>query len=104
MLEFWDVVFWLGVCQISLWTYRVLRLVYFLFFGAHLTTQRYGEDSWAVVTGATDGIGLAAAKNLAKRGFNIVLISRSLEKLNSEALKIQQIKTENGKAPKTRVI
>ena len=88
MMEFWDVVFWLGALQISLWTYRVLKLVYYSFFGAHLTAERYGVESWAVVTGATDGIGLAAARNLAKRGFNIVLISRSIDKLNAEALKI----------------
>uniref|UniRef100_A0A8D3A8M0 Hydroxysteroid (17-beta) dehydrogenase 12b n=1 Tax=Scophthalmus maximus TaxID=52904 RepID=A0A8D3A8M0_SCOMX len=37
---------------------------------------------WAVVTGATDGIGKAYAEELARRGFSIVLISRSQEKLD----------------------
>lgn len=41
---------------------------------------RYGD--WAVVTGATDGIGLGYAKRLASRGVNVVLVSRSQEKLN----------------------
>jgi len=36
---------------------------------------------WAVVTGATDGIGKAYAMVLAKKGMNVVLISRSSEKL-----------------------
>ena len=44
--------------------------------------ERYnGEDSWAVVTGATDGIGLGFVKDLAKMGFNIVLIWRTKSKL-----------------------
>jgi 17beta-estradiol 17-dehydrogenase / very-long-chain 3-oxoacyl-CoA reductase len=37
----------------------------------------------AVVTGATDGIGKAMAFELAKKGLNILLISRSQEKLQS---------------------
>ncbi|XP_020904235.1 inactive hydroxysteroid dehydrogenase-like protein 1 isoform X1 [Exaiptasia diaphana] len=37
--------------------------------------------SWAVVTGCTDGIGKSYAKQLAKQGLNIVLMSRNLEKL-----------------------
>ncbi len=36
----------------------------------------------AVVTGATDGIGRAYASQLATRKFNLLIISRSLEKLN----------------------
>ncbi|XP_067640388.1 very-long-chain 3-oxoacyl-CoA reductase [Eurosta solidaginis] len=40
---------------------------------------------WAVITGATDGIGKAYAKALAKKGFNLVLISRSLSKLEAVA-------------------
>jgi 17beta-estradiol 17-dehydrogenase / very-long-chain 3-oxoacyl-CoA reductase len=43
--------------------------------------QNRGDSLWAVVTGATDGIGLEFCKQLAKRGFNIVMISRTQEKL-----------------------
>ncbi|XP_038642720.1 hydroxysteroid (20-beta) dehydrogenase 2 isoform X1 [Scyliorhinus canicula] len=55
----------------------------------------YGE--WAVVTGATAGIGKAYANELARRGFNVVLISRSLEKLRATAEEIEQ---QHGKQTK----
>ena len=42
--------------------------------------QRYGR--WAVVTGCTQGIGKAYAVELAKRGMNLVLISRNKTKLD----------------------
>lgn len=44
---------------------------------------RPGADSWAVITGATDGIGLEYASELAKKGYSLYLISRSEEKLNN---------------------
>ncbi len=50
-----------------------------------------GKDSWAVVTGATDGIGLGFCKILAKLGFNIVLISRNAEKLKQTVEKLSTI-------------
>lgn len=43
----------------------------------------YGKDGWACITGATDGIGKSLAFELAKRGLNIVLISRTQSKLES---------------------
>lgn len=43
---------------------------------------------FAVVTGSTDGIGKAYAKELAKRGMNVVLVSRTLEKLEKVAHEI----------------
>ncbi|KAM5137810.1 inactive hydroxysteroid dehydrogenase-like protein 1 [Mantella aurantiaca] len=48
--------------------------------------RQYGE--WAIVTGATSGIGKAYAEELASHGINIILISRSPEKLKkvSEAI------------------
>ncbi|MEE6499004.1 hypothetical protein FKM82_003278 [Ascaphus truei] len=45
---------------------------------------------WAVVTGATDGIGKAYAEELARRGMGIVLISRSPEKLDAVAREIRE--------------
>ncbi|XP_004470999.1 17-beta-hydroxysteroid dehydrogenase type 3 [Dasypus novemcinctus] len=45
---------------------------------------------WAVVTGAGDGIGKAYSFELAKHGLNLVLISRTLEKLQAIAMEIEQ--------------
>ena len=38
---------------------------------------RYGENAWALVTGSTSGIGKAFAMELAREGFNIILVGRS---------------------------
>lgn len=56
------------------------------FLGPRVNFKKLGE--WAVITGATDGIGKAYAKALAKKGLNIVLISRSLSKLEAVAKEI----------------
>jgi len=40
---------------------------------------------WAVVTGSSDGIGRAYAEQLAAKGLNVVLISRTLSKLEEVA-------------------
>ena len=47
----------------------------------------YGK--WAVVTGATDGIGKAYAKALARKGLSIVLISRTPERLAAAAAEVK---------------
>ena len=41
------------------------------------------KNYWALVTGASGGIGLEIAKQLASRGYNIICASRNLEKLKS---------------------
>ncbi|XP_053127005.1 very-long-chain 3-oxoacyl-CoA reductase [Hemicordylus capensis] len=53
------------------------------FVGPHL-------GAWAVITGATDGIGKAYAEELAKRGMKVVLISRSQDKLDKVAGEINE--------------
>jgi hypothetical protein len=55
----------------------------FVFNGGSVDFKKYG--SWAVVTGCTDGIGKAYTEHLAKLGLNIVLISRTLEKLEKHS-------------------
>jgi len=58
-----------------------------LFRGGKNIKKTYG--SWAVVTGATDGIGKAMAFELARKDINIVLISRSKDKLDATAKELK---------------
>ncbi|GIX72175.1 inactive hydroxysteroid dehydrogenase-like protein 1 [Caerostris extrusa] len=54
----------------------------------HLDLKKYG--SWAVVTGGTDGIGKAYVQELARRGLNVIIISRNKEKLEKTAQEIEK--------------
>ncbi|OMJ82397.1 hypothetical protein SteCoe_16942 [Stentor coeruleus] len=49
------------------------------------------ENTWAIITGATDGIGLGFACELAKHKINLILISRSNEKLDKVASDLKSI-------------
>ncbi|NXV78000.1 HSDL1 protein, partial [Atlantisia rogersi] len=70
-------------------TYRMVRLHLIPKLGGEIDlVKRYGK--WAVVTGSTDGIGKAYAEELAKRGINIILISRSKEKLEAVSRSISE--------------
>ncbi|XP_061191226.1 very-long-chain 3-oxoacyl-CoA reductase-like [Saccostrea echinata] len=68
--------------------FNVIKILKFLVFAGSTNFKKLG--SWAVVTGSTDGIGKAYAKELAKRGVNIVLISRSEAKLQEVANEIEK--------------
>ncbi|XP_029303729.1 hydroxysteroid (20-beta) dehydrogenase 2 isoform X4 [Cottoperca gobio] len=59
--------------------------------------RTYGQ--WAVVTGATSGIGKAYASELARRGLDVVLVSRSDDKLQMIA---EEIEDQYGR--KTQII
>ncbi|XP_053617542.1 very-long-chain 3-oxoacyl-CoA reductase-like [Plodia interpunctella] len=50
--------------------------------------RSYGQ--WALVTGCTDGIGKEYARQLADRGCDIILVSRSLDKLKKVASEIEK--------------
>ena len=60
----------------------VVSFVYRHKFRAGLSLpDRYGKGTWALVTGATAGIGNEFCLQLARLGFNIVLLSRSPKSL-----------------------
>ena len=64
-------------------------LAYFLApWGIYKTNlKKYGQ--WAVITGASEGIGKGYALELARQGLNVVIISRSLEKLKAVETEIK---------------
>lgn len=53
-----------------------------------MTADLKKMGQWAVVTGATDGLGKAFAEALAQKGMDIILISRSKPKLDAVAAEI----------------
>ena len=72
---------------LAFWAYRVLCFIFTHFLKpTQNLKKKYG--SWAVVTGATDGIGLALANEFAKNGLNVALLSRTKEKLDKCAADI----------------
>jgi len=86
---------WFGVLSVIVVAVQIVRRVIPWFYenlvgpfilGPKINLKSYGE--WAVVTGATDGIGKAYAKQLAKQGLNVALISRTQSKLETVAAEI----------------
>ena len=84
----------------GLWlTYQLYKVASFTYahFLHRSSLDRYKDTSgskstasWAVVTGASDGIGKGFAEELCHRGFNVVLHGRNEKKLN--ALRDQLLK------------
>ncbi|EKV18892.1 Short chain dehydrogenase/reductase, putative [Penicillium digitatum PHI26] len=57
------------------------------------TLQRYNrtKTNWALVTGATDGIGFGFGQELCARGFNVILHGRNAEKLERRRRELQTL-------------
>lgn len=75
-------------CRVSVGIFRFI-ITYFLAKFLGLSANLKNAGSWAVVTGATDGIGKAYAEQLAAKGLNVVLISRTLSKLEDMAKEVE---------------
>ena len=109
---------WMPFLEAKGWKiFTIICLVYFglrilswlmgwmKFFGKHCCRQKMQQKdrmaklynksggSWALVSGGSDGIGLAMCHNLAKQGFNICIAARNEKKINE---KLEEIK---GKCP-----
>ncbi len=59
--------------------------------GSFMSKNHKFKDQVVIITGASSGIGRAAALEFAKQGAKIVLVSRSVEKLNAVADEIREI-------------
>ncbi|KAJ5126563.1 hypothetical protein N7448_007342 [Penicillium atrosanguineum] len=54
------------------------------------TDKGHTGGNWALVTGATDGIGFGFSQELCARGFNVILMGRNEGKLQKRAAELRQ--------------
>ena len=87
---------------------EVLNFLYKIFLRPGLNLKkRYG--GWAIVTGCTDGIGKAFCQELAKKGFPLLLVSRTESKLKDlaaelekEDVEVKYLAVDFGSAPESK--
>ena len=58
--------------------------------GYDLKTRYANSDSWAVVTGGSDGIGLEICNQLGQMGFNICIVGRTKSKIDEKLKELSQ--------------
>jgi 17beta-estradiol 17-dehydrogenase / very-long-chain 3-oxoacyl-CoA reductase len=67
-------------------TYKIVVFVWIYFLKpstiAKYSTPANDKESWALVTGASDGIGLETVRSLLRRNFNVILHGRNPTKLS----------------------
>ncbi|KAI9023522.1 hypothetical protein CLU79DRAFT_748925 [Phycomyces nitens] len=71
-------------------TFVKMLLEVYVFSGIPLKKFGSGSGAWAVITGASDGIGKEFADQLAKKKFNVLLVSRTASKLDVIAEELSQ--------------
>jgi 17beta-estradiol 17-dehydrogenase / very-long-chain 3-oxoacyl-CoA reductase len=72
--------------------FLVIRFVlnYVVLNKPNLSVYGAKTGAWALVTGSSDGIGKGFAEELARAGFNLVLVSRTESKLNELAQQLRE--------------
>ena len=74
----------------------IIDFVWFYFLRPTNRWEKYlqGPSPYAIVTGASDGIGKATAQELYNKGFNLILHGRNQKKLEGVIEEIQSVKSK----------
>ncbi|RNF17552.1 short-chain dehydrogenase [Trypanosoma conorhini] len=82
---------YVGALAVAVALYRLVKFLYVNLLAATDLRRRYARaGDWAVVTGATEGIGYAMAMDLARRGFNVCVIARTRSRLEEVVAAAEQ--------------
>jgi len=81
----------LGFISAAQHVFKTFSVLLQTFIIPGISLERYGarKGAWAVVTGATDGIGKEFSYQLAKNGFNVLLVARNSQLLSETAVDIE---------------
>lgn len=79
-----------GIATIVFLFLRFSRFIYLYLRPSSLSQYHYGEEPWALVTGASNGIGKCLAAELARNSFNVILHGRNPSKLENVVSTLRQ--------------
>jgi 17beta-estradiol 17-dehydrogenase / very-long-chain 3-oxoacyl-CoA reductase len=83
----------------AIFFYHLLKLADFVWFYFLRPSDGYkkyqrGPQPYAVITGATDGIGKSLAKDLYRKGFNVIVHGRNEKKLKATVEEIKALRED----------
>ena len=83
----------------TVFLYYLLKFADFIWFyflrpSGGCKKYRRGPQSYAVITGPTDGIGKSLAKNLYRKGFNVIIHGRNEKKPKATAEEIKALRED----------
>ncbi|KAF2748682.1 NAD(P)-binding protein [Sporormia fimetaria CBS 119925] len=91
-----------GIFSVARPLFSFVRVLLSLFVLPGQSLSKFGpRGSWALITGASDGIGKEFALSLAAKGYNLILVSRTESKLFSLA---NEISTKYGPKISTKTL
>ena len=91
-----SIIYYIGLIACLAKLRVIFDFVWFYFLRPTNRWEKYlqGPSPYAVVTGATDGIGKATARDLYNKGFNLILHGRNEKKLKGVIEEIQSTKSK----------
>lgn len=91
-----NIIYYIGLIACLAKLRTILDFVWFYFLRPTNRWEKYfqGPSPYAVVTGATDGIGRATAQELYDKGFNLILHGRNEKKLKGVIEEIRSAKSK----------
>ncbi|CAD8162821.1 unnamed protein product [Paramecium pentaurelia] len=95
-----EIIEWIGMIVVCYFGYLFIKEFKVMLFGNQNIQSKYGNGCWALVTGATDGIGKGFCQQLAQQGVNICIVARNKSK--AENL-IEELKKVNDK-PQYKIV
>lgn len=89
-------IYYIGLIACLTTLRSILDFLWFYFLRPTDRWQKYlqGPSPYAVITGATDGIGKSTAQNLYDKGFNLIIHGRNEKKLKDVVAEIQRAKSK----------
>ena len=91
-----NAIYYIGLIAVLAKLRTIIDFVWFYFLRPTNHWEKYlqGPSPYAVVTGATDGIGKATAQELYHKGFNLILHGRNEKKLKGVIEEIQSTESK----------